>query len=275
MQPLLIRRISEYVNTKSNAPVADNEGWGLTAAIGLVYIGLALTTAIFYHEVYRTVTCVRGALVMAIFAKTVLLPAGIDESASLTLMSTDVERICEAMPNGHELWASPIEVGLGVWLLSRQIGVALLGPLVVTVISVGLTMLVSSRMAKAMGSWMTAIQTRIDFTAKMLGNIKEIKLLGISSVVSGTILRLRTEEIHQSLKSRRLMAALLTVANFTLAGGAPAAFIIYIAANQSGTVPLNVSRAFTTLSLVSLVTGPVRDLAFSIGPVISKSLHNP
>lgn len=42
MQPLLIRRIIELVN-EPDSEDATNRGWGLTAAVGLVFIGLAVS----------------------------------------------------------------------------------------------------------------------------------------------------------------------------------------------------------------------------------------
>lgn len=87
MQPLLIRNVSTWVSL----PVTElttKEGWGLTAAFGLVYGGLAvcracvaraatdrqqITSAIYYHQVYRSITMIRGALVATIYSKTLEL----------------------------------------------------------------------------------------------------------------------------------------------------------------------------------------------------------
>lgn len=81
MQPLLIRQISSFVAAPAAASTT-NDGWGLAAASGLIYTGLALSTAIYYHQVYRTVTMVRGSLVAAVYEQTTLLPTlGVDESA--------------------------------------------------------------------------------------------------------------------------------------------------------------------------------------------------
>lgn len=264
MQPLLIRQISSFVA----APVAastTNNGWGLAAASGLIYTGLALSTAIYYHQVYRTVTMVRGSLVAAVYEQTTLLPTlGLDESAALTLMSTDVQKICDALKQGHELWASLIEISLGIWLLSREIGIALIGPLAVTVFAVAATMSMSKSMSAATGTWMVAVQDRIDVTANTLGAMKEIKLLGLSDVASKLLRSLRIREIAKSLRSRRLMAASLAMANVSTALGPAAALGIYVTASKSS--DLDAPRAFAALSLIFLVTAPVKAVIYAYGP---------
>lgn len=60
-----------------------------------------------------------------------LQPEDLNDSAALTLMGTDVERAISNLQSIHELWASVIEVGIALWLLARQLGVACLVPLVI------------------------------------------------------------------------------------------------------------------------------------------------
>lgn len=86
-QPFLLSRTVQFAND-SNEP--DSIGWGLTAAFGLVFTGLAVATGSYYHMVYRFVTSVRGILVSMIYTKTVDLSiTALDESAAITLMATD------------------------------------------------------------------------------------------------------------------------------------------------------------------------------------------
>jgi len=66
-QPLLLLRTVNFAN---NPNESDNIGWGLTAAFGLVFLGLAVATGSYYHMTYRYVTTVRGTLVSLVYAKT-------------------------------------------------------------------------------------------------------------------------------------------------------------------------------------------------------------
>lgn len=62
---------------------------------------------------------------------TTLRVADVQDSAALTLMGTDVERIVNALRFIHEVWASIPEVAVAVWLLARQVSYAALMPLVI------------------------------------------------------------------------------------------------------------------------------------------------
>lgn len=46
------------------------------------------------------------------------------DSAAVTLMSTDVDGVASGLQKIHDIWASVVELGLGVYLLQRQVGAA-------------------------------------------------------------------------------------------------------------------------------------------------------
>lgn len=48
-------------------------------------------------------------------------------------MSTDTELICRSFVTLHEVWASPIECGVALYLLYRQLGLAFLAPMIVSI----------------------------------------------------------------------------------------------------------------------------------------------
>ena len=75
---------------------------------------------------------IRGSRVCLIFTNTVdVASSNAGDSAAVTLMSTDVERIANSLQEIHEIWAGPVEIGLGIWLLERQLGLACLVPVAV------------------------------------------------------------------------------------------------------------------------------------------------
>lgn len=151
-QPFLINRIIDFVGETGNNASSANSGYGLIGATALIYIGIAvcvspplgflsillnlnplqISTAIYKHKTYRVITMIRGALVSIVYSKTLLIQDGaFDNAAALTLMSTDVDRIASSLQNIHEIWANVIELGIAIYLLQRQVGVA-------TVVTVGL-----------------------------------------------------------------------------------------------------------------------------------------
>jgi ATP-binding cassette subfamily C (CFTR/MRP) protein 1 len=91
-QPFLLSRTVNHVASKEES---DNIGWGLTGAFFIVFLGMAVTSAVYYHTCYRFVTTVRGTLISMIYTKTVNLSiTALDESAAITLMSSDTGEFC-------------------------------------------------------------------------------------------------------------------------------------------------------------------------------------
>lgn len=190
--------------------------------------------------------------------------SALDESAAVTLMSTDVQRICDALPLVHELWASLIEIGLAVWLLQAEIGIAIIGPLVVISSVVALTFTISSRMGAAQQGWSKKIQTRVNATAKALQAMKGVKMLGLTSNLSDTLLRFRRNEVSSSLKVRRLSGYTMISGNTSDIFAPGVAFAIFVIIAKYNGQTLNVSSAYTALSLIALLAAPIKTLSFTI-----------
>ncbi|KAF2718047.1 hypothetical protein K431DRAFT_297243 [Polychaeton citri CBS 116435] len=128
MQPFLITAVIKFLQ-EPVTPRYSSVGWALTAAYGLDYLGLAICNSYWQHETYRMVTVARGGITSVIYSQTVSLDlTSLDESAAVTLMSADTERIMMALQYVHGLWASPLDTAIGVYLLQRHIGLACLGP---------------------------------------------------------------------------------------------------------------------------------------------------
>lgn len=55
-------------------------------------------------------------------------------------------------------------------------------------------------------SWLRATEKRINFTTSILGSIRNVKVLGLTEVMSSMIEGLRTEELEFSKKFRQLQS---------------------------------------------------------------------
>lgn len=56
-----------------------------------------------------------------------------DPASSLTLMSADIERIVQGWQTMNEIWANAVEIGLAIFLLERQLGIACVIPVGVSI----------------------------------------------------------------------------------------------------------------------------------------------
>lgn len=126
-QPLLLNRTLAFLQD-NNQPT--DTGNGFITAYVVVYLGLALSTGLYWHRQYRCLTMIRGSLVTIIYKKTLELN---NSDAAVTLMSTDIEQIIMGLRYVHEMWANVFMVGIGIWLLERELGVAAVVPAIIAV----------------------------------------------------------------------------------------------------------------------------------------------
>lgn len=179
------------------------------------------------HLTYRLMTMMRGGLVTLIYSKmTELQLVNVSESAAMTLMGTDVQRIAETF---HYVIADAvpavIQLGIAAYLLYVQLGVAFIAPIIITIskacscnisstilmltchlVATALSVLLADQVAKRQKAWLESTQRRINFTSEILGSMKNVKMLGLTSQMSHNIQQLREDEIAVSKRYRRVQA---------------------------------------------------------------------
>jgi len=144
-------------------------------------------------------------MVTIIYAKTLRLPAGVyNESAALTLMSTDIDRLATSIDSLNEIWARIIEMSIGIWLLERQLGWICIAPIVVVLLSVFASGHVTKRIGPRQAQWVGTIQRRVGKTSSMLGSMKSVKMMGLSNNLFDTLNSLRIQELNLSKRFRMM-----------------------------------------------------------------------
>jgi ATP-binding cassette subfamily C (CFTR/MRP) protein 1 len=82
------------------------------------------------------------------------------------------EAICGGFQNLHEIWAVPVELGIALWLLQRELGLSFLAPAAVAIISTACLVVISTYIGSSQKIWNEGIQTRVDVTTAMLSSMK-------------------------------------------------------------------------------------------------------
>jgi ABC-type multidrug transport system fused ATPase/permease subunit len=205
----------------------------------------------------------RSILVTEIFLRTTQARLGSsDENAAVTLMSTDMERIDIGFRSLHEIWASIVQAALASWLLYNQLGILFVAPIGVVLVSFTLLVIFMKFAGDSQRAWMVGVQKRVSLTATIIGSMKNLKLSGLSGTVADFIQKLRVEELAAGARFRRIsiIAAFLGFVPFLL--GPPLTF----AFTQR---TLNVSRTFTSLSYLTLLTNPLTQIFQAVPQVLS------
>lgn len=277
-QPFMINNMLEFIGDR-HAP--QNIGNGLIGAYALVYAGMAISMALYRYYANRFIIGLRGGLISVIYQQTVEA-RGLDlgDIDGLTLMGADVERISTGFRTIHEVWASPIEIIIAVYLLERQIFVACVVPGLLVLTFVFLAFVIATLAKKYQRAWIEKVEERLRLTTNMLANMRTVKMLGLSSRMFSVIYKARDVEIENSTRYRwtligqiffckyhqlnlcsgnlALLQHLLTcIANSPMMFAPVVTFIVFVAiANARHDNSFLASKAFTSLSLIALLTEP-------------------
>lgn len=255
-QSFLINALLSYLEEPNPS---KNVGYGLIGATILIYLGIAVTFALYWYYQERAMYMARGALVGAIYRKTteVGLPAA--DNSALTLMSGDIERIIAGFLNIHELWANTAQVAIACWLLSQQIGLAFLAPLIV----VGVCAVCSTILARLTGPrqkiWMEEIQKRVGLTSTVVGQMKNLKMSGLAAPISKLIQQMRVDELRAGARFRMILSFTATLGVTPLCISPVMAFAFAFASRSLG-----VTTIFTSMSYIVLLATPLSVLFQSI-----------
>ena len=261
-QPLLINRVTSVLSSRTSERSID-AGRGLIGATVLIYLGLAMSNALYKRQLHRLLTKIRGTAVTAVHYKALVLPSDkVSDNAALTLMTTDVNRICFSLQRLDDLFFTPIEVGVAVFLLERQIGVSCVAPVAFSM-AISIISFVNSNTAVPMQkAWLASVQERVSYTASVLGCPKGFKMLGLTNYLSDCIQALRVKELVDYAQYRKYVTHRNALSGVPKAFAPPLTLMMFTLLN--GGAALNPTVAFTTLSLVALLTAPIQEIIHAV-----------
>ncbi|KAJ4147018.1 hypothetical protein LMH87_001571 [Akanthomyces muscarius] len=260
-QPFLLQRTVEAV---SGGHVDINTASGLIGACALIYVGIAISRALFEHWEYRLVTCIRGVLIVAIYDKMLRLKVDdLENSAAVTLMSTDVDGIEQLISMAYESWTCVIQLALGIWLLYRFVGPACFLIFIPTLFTFLGSLITARVIAKIRTAGNAETQKRVAATSNILAQMKSIKGMGLSGAMTAFIARKREFELKVAMRERYsvLWVFAFGAINYTITPALvfAGAYFWTRADNK-----MTISEIFTILAILSISTNPLISLFRSI-----------
>ncbi|PVH86961.1 putative ABC multidrug transporter [Cadophora sp. DSE1049] len=260
-QPFFIQRLLRFLS----APEDDSLTASALISIAVfTYLGIAITTALYWYYQERFQSMLRAFLISSIYTKTAHIHhVGDGDPAAVTLMGADVERVYTGLRLMHEIWAHAIQISLALWLLQYQVGLAFLAPMVVVSIGFAISFALSKRAVPYQAAWMARIQKRTGITSFVLAHIKDLRVSGMTSAASTLVKSEREAEIKVGERSRILTAVSASLSQLPQAV-APALLFAF------GPHRIDHTRSFTALSLLALLTSPLM-VVLQIFPIIAAS----
>ncbi|OQE14835.1 hypothetical protein PENFLA_c035G01769 [Penicillium flavigenum] len=264
-QPFLIGKVVTVL--QQTGSLSQDMGYGLIAATAIVFTGIAVSRSCYEHLGYRATTMLRGGLMALVFQHMMDLPLGsTDESSAMALLGSDIEMLAEYFHSVVcETWANVLQLAVATWLLQTQVGAVCIAPILVVIIFTASSFAMGNAVSARQKNWLRATEKRINFTTAILGSIRNVKVLGLTEVMSSMIGNFRTEELEISKKFRQLQSIRVCMVNSPIIVGQLVTLAAYaILALLQGSGGLAVNKAITSLSLISLMITPLSYLLMAI-----------
>ncbi|KAK9772774.1 putative ABC transporter [Seiridium cardinale] len=264
-QPVLISRTIAYVSepaTEFGANPSGLSGSQLILAALLVYTGHGLLSSIGAQGMSRVMVQTRGAFIGLIHARCLTLRDGVyDDAAAVQHMGDDVDSAEFIAYLFQEMYGLSAEVIIGMFMLWSEIGWWCLTPLVFVLLSSQSAQFIGNRIGDKIQQWEMAKQKRIALTTSMVEYIKDIKMMGMADTIMTKLQNSRLVDIAKGNHFRWILV-LFHSSGFALQLFTPVFTLVFYAldARLRGHQALDPSKAFTTVTIISLLTVPANAL---------------
>ncbi|XP_022645623.1 canalicular multispecific organic anion transporter 2-like isoform X2 [Varroa jacobsoni] len=211
------------------------------------------------YRLYRISMQVRSAIIHAIYVKALTL-SGYARGQYTTgeivnLMSVDTQRIMDQVNMMNMLWSIPLQIGISIWMLWQQLGIATLGGVFVMILLMPVNAVVTILLRKYQVSLMRNKDKRTKLMNEILSGIKVLKLYAWETSFMRRIDNLRNKELESLRKQAWLsgfMVFAFTSAPFLVSLASFATHVLSDPANV-----LDANKAFVSLSLFNILKLPM------------------
>ncbi|KAF2259644.1 hypothetical protein CC78DRAFT_474996 [Lojkania enalia] len=257
-QPFLVRTATAWVSNPTGSQHSQMRA-SLISAYVLVYLGLAVTYALYRQKAVGAATSIRASLTDYIFQRLSHLDSAMELAGSATtLVSADIERIQFGIRGIHEIWANFISAVISLFLIESAIGVAMVPALGVSIASMAAVFLVALRGSKAQKRWFEATEIRVAQVVKILADFKSIKMMGYTAGLLDSLGAARLFEVRRSQRFRAFVIVVATLAQAATALVPAFGFATYILLRRFGDDEiLDASRAFGTSTLFTILSSSI------------------
>ena len=206
--PVILKWMITFLKD-DNAP-----NWqGYSYAI-LIYITALITTSAlhqYFHRVFRVGMLIRSALIGLIYEKSFKLSAkGRGQSSVgelITLMSTDIQRIQDTMSYASQIWSSPLQIIISIYMLYQLLGYSAFAGVGIIILIVPITFVITKIYREIVTVNMKLKSERLKKTGEVLSAIKIFKLYAWELAFAEDITKLRDTELSQMWKAAQVGAA--------------------------------------------------------------------
>lgn len=280
LQPLLVQETLDFISSYSDSakePKPAAYGYGIAGAFFLLFLLLALSQGHFTFSIYKTTCKLRGALVQAVYDKTLVLSVDAlqdtDTPSPTVMQSVDIERIVGGLDPFHEIWSAVVIIIVALYLLWQQIGPALVATIVALAALFASIPLMTKDAKVNQERWSKLTDERTSLTSAAINAIKAVKQSALEGFLIAKLVNIRKREVKAlvSYVANLLWISLLgNVAGDILLLATITTFAVISALHHNETrYPFNTTTVFTTITIIRIIERPLFIIGRRYASVIS------
>ena len=273
--PVFLNMLLDYLMAAQLGESSTLEG--MAYAFGLFATAQVQSLCLhqYFHRVFRVGMHARTSVITAVYRKSLRLSMGAKQADTVgqmvNLMAVDARRLNDLLPYLHNIWSSPFQIVVSMFMLWAQIGPAVLAGLAVMLIVMPLNAWMAQVQQRMQRNLMEARDERVKVFNEVLNGIKIIKMYAWETGFQEKIEATRAKEIDLLRRYRQfrilsemmwsavpVLVSLSSFTAFTLMGG-----------------ELTPGKAFTSLALFNILRFPMAVLPSVVSQVRAPHTFSP
>ncbi|GBG77942.1 hypothetical protein CBR_g25873 [Chara braunii] len=254
--PLLLRELITFLDT-GNTDWSVWQGYLCAAGLGMASVIKAVLDTHYTFGLKRVALQLNSSITCIVYRKALCLSAVDRKLFSTgeiqTLMSVDAGRVVNLCQSVHELWSLPLQIGLALYLLYREVEFAFLAGLMVILVLIPINNWLAMKINKATKELMKSKDNRVRHTGEILAAIRTLKLYAWETLFIGRVMRARECELRSLTTCKYLDAFCVYFWACTPILFSLLTFGLYVFLGH----PLDAATVFTSLALFNVLVGPL------------------
>ncbi|KAJ0044827.1 hypothetical protein Pint_03931 [Pistacia integerrima] len=211
---------------------------------------------------------IRAVLVEMVYNKGLTLSCQAKQERTsgeiINFMTVDAERVVDFSWSMHDPWIAPVQVGLALFILYRNLGLASIATFLAIIIAMVPNFPLGRLQNRFQVKLMESKDTRMKATSKILRNMRILKLQGWERKFLLKIVELRMSEAGW-LKKYLYTSAMTS---FVFWGAPTSVFVATFGACMLLGIPLESSKILSALATLRILQQPIQNLPDTISTII-------
>lgn len=234
------------------------QGIFFSCIFSLTSIFQSLSSAYQQHRMAVLSLRIHAILISAIYRKSLVLAMHSKKSYStgeiVNLMAVDAKRFTELVPWISYLWAAPLQISFGLWLLWQELEWSVVGGLVLMLATIPLNSFIANFVKKIQRKQMLLKDKRLKAISEMLNGIHVLKMYAWEDAFVKNICNIRLNELKYIKRSGLISTVFIAFGSCSPFLVSMLTFSLYVFV-AGGT--LTAEKAFVSISLFNLLRLPL------------------